>query len=197
MSKKPIDSEALDTLFLNARSYNAWQEKEVSDDLLHKIHDIAKMGPTAANCCPMRIVFVKSKEAKEKLKPCLDKGNVDKTMAAPVTALFASDLNFYQHMPKLFPHADAKSWYEGRDAYILETAQRNGTLQGAYVMLAARALGLDCGPMSGFNKDKVRDAFFAGENVDVNFICNIGYGSTENLYPRLPRFDFADVNKIV
>jgi len=192
-----VSQEALNLLFLEARTFNGWQNKDVPDDLLKQVYDLAKMAPTAANCSPMRVVYVKSKEAKEKLRPCLDKGNVDKTMAAPVTALFAYDFKFYDHLPKLFPHADARSWYAGRDAAILDTAQRNGTLQAAYYMIAARAAGLDCGPMSGFDKDKVKDAFFPDLDGAVNFICNLGYGDESSLYPRSPRFDFSDVNKIV
>lgn len=192
-----LDDQGLDTLFRTARTYNGWQDKDVSDVMLQAIYDLAKWGPTSANCSPMRVKFVKSKDAKEKLRPCLMAGNVDKTMSAPVTALIANDLDFYEHMPRLFPHTDAKSWFVGKPDYIADTAARNGTLQGAYLMLAARALGLDCGPMSGFNAAQVKDAFFAGENVQVNFICNIGYGDPASIFPRSPRFDFDDVCKII
>jgi len=194
---KKLTQDALENLFLEARTYNSWQDKDVGAELLVQIFDLTKMAPTSANCSPMRTVFVKSKEQKEILKPLLDKGNVDKTMSAPVTAIFAYDRKFYEHLPKLFPHVDAKSWFEGRDKKIEETMWRNGTLQAGYFILAARALGLDCGPMSGFNSAKVKEAFFPDLDGDVNFMCNLGYGDEKTLFPRSPRFDFADVNKIV
>jgi 3-hydroxypropanoate dehydrogenase len=146
----------------------------------------------------MRIVFVKSKAAKEKLKPALDAGNVDKTMAAPVTAIIGMDIRFYEKLPKLFPHADAKAWFKDLPENVLEyIALRNGSLQGAYFMLAARSLGLDCGPMSGFNNAKVDAAFFAGTTVKSNFLCNLGHGDSAKLYPRSPRLDFAEACQIV
>lgn len=192
-----IDKTALDTLFLEARTHSFWQEKPVSDDLLHKAYDLAKMGPTSANMCPLRIVFVKSAEAKEKLKPALDAGNVDKTMKAPVTAIFGHDLAYYEKLPKLFPHVDAKAWFKDLPLEAQKViALRNGSLQAAYFMLAARAVGLDCGPMSGFNNDKVDEAFFAGTTVKSNFICNLGYGVKEKLHPRSPRLDFDEAAKI-
>ncbi len=192
-----LNDAALDQLFRTARSYNGWLDKPVSDDQLRAIFDLLKMGPTSANCSPMRIVFVKSDEAKQRLKPHLDEGNVKKAMAAPVTALMANDLKFYDHLPKLFPHTDARSWFAGNEAKIKDTAYRNGTLQGAYLMLAARALGLDCGPMSGFNAQGVKKEFFAGQDVEVNFICSLGHGDPASIFPRSPRFDFDDVNEIV
>jgi 3-hydroxypropanoate dehydrogenase len=192
-----VDEKAKDILFREARTYNAWQEKDISDELLHDLWELVKFGPTSANCLPMRIKFVKSQEAKEKLKPLMDEGNVEKTMSAPVVAIIAYDLKFYEHLPRLFPHTNAKSWFEGQDAKIKDAAQRNGTLQGGYLIMAARALGLDCGPMSGFDGLKVKDAFFADEDVVVNFICNLGYGSEKNLFARSPRFDFDDVCEIV
>lgn len=192
-----LDDRALDTLFRQARTHHAWQDREVSDVLLQALYDLMKWGPTSANCCPARFVFVKSKEAKERLKPCLMEGNVEQTMSAPVTAIVAYDLSFYEHMPRLSPHTDAKSWFVGKPDYIQETAFRNGSLQGAYMMLAARSLGLDCGPMSGFKKKAVKDTFFPDENVEPNFLCNIGYGDPAGLYPRAPRFDFSEVCKIV
>lgn len=195
--QQPLDKTALDTLFLEARTHNVWLDKDISDDVLQQIFDIAKMGPTAANSCPMRVVFVRSKEAKEKLKPLLDKGNQDKTMAAPAVALFAYDRKFYDLLPKLFPHADAKSWFAGYPDKIQDTAERNGTLQAAYFMLAARSLGLDCGPMSGFNKEKVKEAFFPDLDGAVNFICSLGYGDDSKLFPRLPRLDFDEACKVV
>lgn len=187
----------LDILFRQARTYNGWKEADVGDVLIQAVYDLMKWGPTSANCCPARFVFVKSLEAKEKLKPHLMAGNVEKTMKAPLTALIAYDLEFYEHMGFLFPHTDAASWFRGKHALIHNTALRNSSLQGAYLMMAARALGLDCGPMSGFNAEGVKEAFFPDQNVEVNFICNIGYGDPESLHPRSPRFDFDDVCKIV
>lgn len=190
----------LDILFRDARTFNHWQDKEVSDDLLQQVHDLAKFGPTSANCSPQRVVFIKSKEAKETLKPLLDAGNVDKTMAAPVTALFGIDFDFFEQMPKLFPHTDARAWFVGREAYAKETAIRNANLQAAYFMLAARSLGLDCGPMSGFKKDAATKAFFAdkfGGKVEANFLCNLGYGDATGMFPRSPRFTFDEANEIL
>lgn len=193
-----LSSEALDILFRNARTHNGWQNKPVDDGLLQQVFDLAKMGPTSANMCPMRVVFVKSKEAKEKLKPCLDAGNVDKTMAAPVTAIIGNDVHFYEHLPKLFPHVNAKAWFDHLPEPVLEViAMRNGSLQGAYLMLAARSLGLDCGPMSGFNNAKVDELFFPGTHVKSNFLCNLGYGDASKLFPRSPRHSFSDVCKVV
>jgi nitroreductase len=193
-----IDKKALDVLFNDARTHSAWLDKPVDDALLQQAYDLAKMCPTAANTQPLRIAFVKSKEAKEKLRPCLDAGNVDKTMAAPATAIIGMDMAFYEHMAKLFPHAPtARSWFEGNEVSIQQNAFRNGSLQGGYFMLAARALGLDCGPMSGFNNDKVDAAFFAGTKIKSNFLCNLGYGDAAKLFPRGPRFAFAEACKIV
>lgn len=196
----PLSDDALDTLFRSARTYNSWDARDVSDDLLKQVHDLAKFGPTEANCCPLRIVYVKTPEAKERLRPLLDKGNLDKTMAAPVTAIFGIDFEFYEKMPKLFPHADARSWFVGKEEKIRVTAIRSANLQAAYYMLAARSLGLDCGPMSGFNKDGATAEFFTGKfggKVEANFLCNMGYGGTEGLYPRGPRLDFAEAIEIV
>ncbi len=191
-------AELLDVMFREARTHSYWQDKPVEDALLTQAYDLAKMGATSANMCPMRVVFVKSKEAKEKLKPCMDAGNVDKTMSAPVTAIIGMDLHFYNELPKLFPHADAKSWFDKLPESILEyLALRNSSLQGAYFMLAARAVGLDCGPMSGFNNAAVDAAFFAGGAVKSNFICNLGYGDASKLYPRQPRLAFAEVCSII
>ena len=192
----PITDDALDTLFMEARTYNSWADTPLADGTLERLWEIARMGPTSANCLPARIVFVVSGDAKEKLKPCLMRGNVDKTMQAPATAIVGHDMRFYERLPELFPHADAKSWFEGKDDLIAETAFRNGTLQGAYLILAARAMGLDCGPMSGFDKDKVDEAFFAGTSVRSNFLCNIGYGTQEGLFERSPRLSFADACRV-
>lgn len=197
----PKNQQALvsfDALFNDARTHNVWQARPVEDALLKQVYDLAKMAPTSANCQPMRVVFIKSKEAKEKLKPCLDTGNVEKTMTAPVTAIIARDMEFFKYMGKLFPHAkDARSWFEGNEALIEETSFRNGTLQGAYFIIAARALGLDCGPMSGFNKAKVDEEFFKGTSYKSNFLCNLGHGDASKLFPRSPRFAFDEACEIV
>ncbi|MFO0847872.1 MAG: malonic semialdehyde reductase [Gemmataceae bacterium] len=179
-----VDDAGLDLLFRAARTHTHWLPKPVGDDLLRQVYDLAKMGPTSANMCPLRIVFVRTPEGKAKLKPCLDAGNVDKTMAAPVTAVLGMDVQFYELMPKLFPHTDAKSWFDKLPEPVLEAiALRNSSLQGAYFMLAARALGLDCGLMSGFDNAQVDAAFFAGTAVKSNFLCNLGYGDPSKLHP--------------
>ncbi len=193
-----MNDEGLDLIFRKARTHNVWLDKPLDDALLRQVYDLARMGPTSANMCPMRIVFVKSPEAKERLKPALDPGNVAKTMAAPVTAIIAMDIHFYEQLPKLFPHADARAWFKDLPDNMLEyIALRNSSLQGAYFMLAARALGLDCGPMSGFNNAKVDAEFFAGTTVKSNFLCNLGYGDASKLYPRSPRLTFEEACKIV
>ena len=192
-----IDAHSLDLLFRTARTHNGWQPKPVPDSLLHELFDLAKMAPTSANCSPMRVVFVTSAEGKERLKPALSAGNLEKTMAAPVTAIIANDTQFYEELPKLFPHADAKSWFTSNQALTDITAMRNGTLQGGYLMLAARAVGLDCGPMSGFDNAKVDAEFFPDGRFKSNFLCNLGYGDPSKLFPRSPRFSFEDVCKIV
>jgi 3-hydroxypropanoate dehydrogenase len=165
---------ALQQAFLDARTQNAWQLKDVPDSLLRQLVDTVKMGPTSANCQPARFVFVKSKEAKQRLKPFLSEGNRDKTMRAPVCAIVGYDLEFYEHLPKLFPHKDMKSSFVGKADKIEETAFRNGSLQGGYLIIAARLLGLDCGPMSGFDNAGVNAEFFAGTSVRSNFLCNLG-----------------------
>jgi len=194
---KLISQQALETLFLDARTPNAWKAVPVADDLLARIWELARMGPTSANCSPARIVFVSSAEAKERLKPHLMEGNVEKTMAAPLTAIIGHDMEFFEKLPELFPHTDARSWFVGNDALIEETAFRNGTLQAAYFMLAARALGLDCGPMSGFDNDAVDREFFAGTTIKSNFLCSLGIGDAEGLFPRSPRMAFDDACKII
>ena len=192
-----LDNAALATLFTEARTHNGWQNKPVSDALCQQIFDLAKWGATSANCSPARIVFVKSAEEKEKLVACMAPGNQEKTRLAPVTAIIGMDMEFFEKLPKLFPHADAKSWFVGNQALIDTTALRNSSLQGAYVMLAARALDLDCGPMSGFDGDKINAAFFAGSTVKVNFVCSIGYGDAAKLYPRSPRLAFDEACNII
>ena len=192
-----LPDSCLDQLFGSARTHNVWREQDVPDTLLHQIIDVAKLGPTSANCSPGRFLFLKSRAAKERLKPHLDEGNRDKTMKAPVCTIIGYDLDFYHHLPKLFPHANAKSWFAGKEEKIFDTAFRNGTLQGAYLIMAARALGLDCGPMSGFNNNGVDREFFAGTNVRSNFLCNLGYGDGSTLFPRSPRFDFDEMAQIL
>lgn len=194
---KIVDDRGLDILFRNARTYNGWRERDVSEVLIEAVYDLMKWGPTSANCCPARFMFVRSAEAKEKLKPHLMDGNVDKTMAAPVTVIVAHDMEFYEKLPQLFPHTDAKSWFVGKEKFIESTAFRNSSLQGGYFILAARALGLDCGPMSGFNQKMVNETFFADSSIKVNFLCNLGYGTEENLFPRSPRLDFDEANTIL
>lgn len=193
---KVLNEDALKTLFLDARTHNGWADTPVEDSMLHDIWNLVRMAPTSANCAPARIAFVKSDAAKEQLKPHLMEGNVDKTMAAPVTAIIGHDMEFYEKLPQLFPHTDARAWFVGNDELIETTAFRNGTLQGAYLMMAARSLGLDCGPMSGFDNAKVDKLFFAGTNVKSNFLCNLGYGTTDDLFPRSPRFEFDEVCRI-
>ncbi len=193
----PLDEAALDQIFLSARTHNAWLDREVPDALLHRLIDIMKMGATSANCSPARIVFVRSDEAKARLIPHLMESNQAKTKSAPACAIIGSDLEFHHHLPKLFPHDDARAWFEGNDELIATTAFRNGTLQGAYFMIAARALGLDCGPLSGFDNEAVDKAFFAGTKVQSNFLCNIGYGDPAALFPRSPRFTFDEMARII
>lgn len=197
MSSTALTDEALDILFREARSHNAWQDKPVSDDLLLQLYDLMKMGPTSANSCPARFVFIKSTEAKQKLKACLNEGNVKKSMTAPVVAIIGMDLEFYEKLPKLFPHTNARGWYVGKTEKIQQTAFRNSSLQGAYLIMAARSLGLDCGPMSGFDSAKLDAAFFPEGKVKSNFICAIGYGDPAGLYPRGPRLDFNEAAEIV
>ncbi len=192
-----LSEAAFSQLFRDARTHNAWREGDVPDALLHELVALTELGPTSANCSPARFVFVKSEQAKEQLKPHLSDGNRDKTMAAPVCVIIGYDLAFYEHLPTLFPHTDAKSWFEGKPEKIAQTAFRNGTLQGAYLIMAARALGLDCGPMSGFDNEGVDAAFFAGTTVKSNFLCNLGYGDADALFPRSPRFGFDQVARIL
>jgi nitroreductase len=187
-----IAKPALDQLFHNARTHNAWQNKPVADETLRDIHNLLRWAPTSANCSPLRVVFVKSPTAKEKLLACMAPTNVEKTKAAPVTAVLGMDMEFYEHLPKLFPHADARSWFKGNEQLIKDSAFRNSSLQGGYFILAARALGLDCGPMSGFDNAAMDKAFFAGTPVKSNFVCNLGYGDASTLFPRSPRFEFEE-----
>jgi 3-hydroxypropanoate dehydrogenase len=186
----PISISSIQQLFTEARTHHAWQDKEVADGLLHEIYDLAKWGPTSANSLPMRIVFVKSKSAKEKLIPALMGGNVEQVRAAPVTAIVAYDQKFYDQLPALFPAFDMRPMFVANPAMTEQTAFRNSSLQGAYFILAARALGLDAGPMSGFDNAKVDYAFFENSSWKSNFICNIGYGDSAKLHSRGPRLSF-------
>lgn len=199
MANQKLSDESLDIIFRNARTYSTWQSRPVEDSLLKQLHELFILGPTSANNLPARIVYVKSKEAKEKLKPCMDEGNVDKTMKAPVTAIIGMDVHFYEKLPKTFPHTDAKSWFDHLPENALtEIARQNSSLQGGYFIIAARALGLDCGPMNGFNNDKVDELFFTGQpNVKSNFLCNLGYGDPIGLHPRSPRLGFDEISKIM
>lgn len=190
------DTKILAQLFTEARTHNAWQDRPVSDELLQQLYDLLKWAPTAANAAPARFIFVKSAEAKARLKPCLSEGNLEKTLSAPVTVIVAHDLAFYEQLPVLFPQTDAKSWFAGNEEVINSTVQRNGSLQGAYLIMAARALGLDCGPMSGFDQGKLDEAFFAGSQWRSNFLINLGYGDTTRLHPRNPRLDFSQACRI-
>jgi 3-hydroxypropanoate dehydrogenase len=192
-----ISREALDQLFLEARTHNVWFNRPVPLELLREVHELARMGPTSANCSPARFVFLTTKAAKDRLLPALAPGNVAKTMTAPVTAIIAYDTEFYEQLPRLFPHADARSWFVGNQPLIDETAFRNGTLQGAYLMLAARALGLDCGPMSGFDPAKVNAEFFPDGKWKANFLCNLGHGDPSRLFPRSPRLAFDEACKVL
>jgi 3-hydroxypropanoate dehydrogenase len=197
MSGTPLTPAAFDQLFFQAHTNNAWQDKPVADELLQRLYDTLRMGPTSMNCCPARIVFVKSQAAKEKLSPALIEGNRAKTMVAPVTVIIGYDAHFYDELPKLFPNnPKARDMFAGNTALSDITAFRNGTLQGAYLILAARALGLDCGPMSGFDNAAVDQLFFAGTNVKSNFLCNLGYGDPKGIYPRNPRLAFAEACSI-
>lgn len=187
-----MNEDALDTMFRSARSQRAWTDEPVSESRLRAVYDLMKMGPTSANCSPARIVFVRSAEAKERLKPCLIETNVEKVMTAPATAIIGYDLMFHEALPRLYPYTDARAWFAGNEKLIAETAVRNGTLQGAYLIMASRALGLDCGPMSGFDNAKVDEAFFKDTTIRSNFLCSIGRGDAAALAPRAPRLDFEE-----
>ncbi len=191
-----LDNHSLDILFREARTHNVWLDKPVSDETLHKLDDLMNWAPTAANSSPARIVFVRSPEAKQRVLPALSPGNVEKTRAAPVTAIIGYDLEFYEKLPKLFPQTDARSWFVGNQRLIEKTAFQSGTLQGAYLVLAARALGLDAGPMGGFDNEKVDREFFAGTNIRSNFLVNLGHGDRNKLFPRNPRLAFDEAAQI-
>jgi 3-hydroxypropanoate dehydrogenase len=192
--ERRLDEDGFNLLFREARTHNGWLDRPVPHALIEEAVDLAKLGPTAANTSPFRLLLVESSEAKERLKPALAPGNVEKTMAAPVTAIVAYDLAFYDKMPKLFPHnPDARSWFAGNDTLVAHTARQSGTLQAAYFLLALRAVGLDAGPLGGFDNNRVDETFFAGTSVKSNFIINIGYGDPSKLFPRNPRLDFDEI----
>lgn len=193
-----LNDEGLDLIFREARSYNTWSEEPVSNVTLEAIYDLMRWGPTSANCCPARILFIRSDEAKARLKPHLSSGNVEKVMTAPVTAIIGQDMEFYNQLEKLFPHnPGAREWFTDDAAVAGETAFRNATLQGAYLLIAARALGLDCGPMSGFDKAGVDAEFFADSSIRSNFLCAMGHGLRDGLFPRSPRLGFDEACQIL
>jgi 3-hydroxypropanoate dehydrogenase len=195
--KTPISQEALNQLFYEARTHSTWLPEPVPVELLRKAYELARLGPTSVNGLPARFVFLTNPGAKALLKPVLASGNVDKTMAAPVTVIIAWDTEFHEYLPKLFPHADMRSYFVGNKSLIEESAFRNSSLQAAYFILAARALGLDCGPMSGFDADKLNAAFFPDGKWKVNLLCNLGYGDPSKLHPRNPRLNFEDAAVIL
>ena len=192
-----LDNSGLDLIFRAARTHSVWQDKAVSDEQLRQVYDLMKWAPTSANSSPARIVFIKSASAKQRLLSAMIPGNEEKTRTAPVTAIIAQDHEFYEKLPRLFPHADARSWFAGNQPLIDTTAFRNATLQGAYLILAARALGLDAGPMSGFDNAKVDQEFFKGTHIKSNFLINIGYGDATQLFPRSPRLSFEEAAQIL
>jgi 3-hydroxypropanoate dehydrogenase len=195
---RTLDTDSLDLILREARTHNGWTSEPVSDETLRQLFDVMKMGPTSANCSPARIVFVRSESAKQRLSPALSSGNRTKTMAAPVTAILGYDLHFYDQLPFLFPHdQSARSWFTSSEKLAFETAFRNATLQGAYFIVAARAFGLDAGPMSGFDNAKVDAEFFAGTSVKSNFICALGHGDPSKVFKRSPRFRFEDVCQVL
>ena len=192
-----IDEACLDALFRDARTHNAWLDQPVTDDELRTVYDLMKWGPTSANSSPARFLFLRTQEAKERLRPALSAGNLEKTMAAPVTAIVAYDPHFYEDLPRLFPHADARSWFANNEELAATTAFRNGTLQGAYLIIACRAAGLDCGPMSGFDNAKVDAEFLSANGWKSNFLINIGHGDTAQVFPRSPRLTFDEACRLL
>ena len=194
---KTIEAQSLAQIFTEARTHNGFLDKPVSDELLKRAIDLAKMGPTSVNQSPLRVLFLRSQAAKERLRPALSPGNLDKTMRAPVVAITAYDELFYEHLPFLFPHADAKPWFSGNAAFAARSAFQNGTLQVAYLLIALRAVGLDTGPMTGFDNAKVDAEFFPEGHIKSNVLINIGYGDHEKLFPRSPRFSFDQIAKVI
>ncbi len=196
MEANRIDSAALGQLFQDARTHYDWESAAISEETLRALYDLLKMGPTSANASPARFIFCASPDARAKLADCVSVGNHPKVLQAPVTVIIGMDLDFADHLPRLFPHDDAKSWFAGNPALTRETAFRNSSLQGGWLIMAARALGLDTGPMSGFDKAKVDAAFWSGTAVETNFICSLGTGTGKKIFPRLPRFDFDEICRI-
>lgn len=196
MTDHLLSDRDLDLIFRSARSYSTWTDKPVSRVELEALYDLMRRGPTSANCQPARLVFCQSEEAREKLAACVDEGNVAKVKTAPVTVIVGMDMEFYEKLPQTFPHTDARSWFVGQPDKIADTAFRNSSLQGAYLIIAARALGLDCGPMSGFDHEKVNNAFFSGTPVRANFICALGRGKGADLFPRSPRLAFDEACEV-
>jgi len=192
----PLDQAALDQLFNAARTHVTWADRPIPEPLLHQVWALTAMPPTSANCCPVRIVFVTSEAGRATLLEAVADGNKKQTEGAPCTAVIGMDMEFYEKLPQLYPATDARAWFVGNDDLIEATAWRNGSLQGGYLMLAARALGLSVGPMSGFDEDKINEAFFAGTTVKANFLCNLGYGTFDKVYPRAPRFAFDEACRI-
>jgi 3-hydroxypropanoate dehydrogenase len=195
---QPINQEALDQLFREARTHSTWLDQPVTDETLRDLYNLMKFGPTSMNCTPARVLFLRTREAKERLRPFLMQANVDKTLAAPVTAIVAYDAKFYDRLPQVFPHyAGAREIFANNADLAQITAMRNGTLQGGYFIMAARALGLDCGPMSGFDNAKVDAEFFGGEPLKSNFLCNLGHGDASKLFPRNPRLEFEEACRLL
>jgi 3-hydroxypropanoate dehydrogenase len=194
---KKVSDECLDQLFLKARTHWVWRPEPVPLELLKELYNVARFGPTSANSSPARFVFLTTPQAKERLRPALSPTNIEKTMTAPVTVIVAWDTEFHEKLPQLFPARDMRSIFAGNAALIHETAFRNGTLQGAYLMIAARGLGLDCGPMSGFDQQKVNAEFFPDGKWKANFLCNIGYGDPSKLFPRNPRLSFDEACRVL
>jgi 3-hydroxypropanoate dehydrogenase len=197
MARDPVDSDALSRLFLEARTHYDWEPEPLPEELLHRLYDVGKLGPTSANCSPARFLFCTSTEARERLAACASGNNGAKIRQAPCTVIVGMDLDFVDTLPKLFPHDDAAAWFRGNPALIHETAFRNATLQGGWLIMAARALGLDTGPMSGFDKAAVDAAFWEGTAVETDFLCSIGHGTGRNLFPRLPRLRFDEAARIL
>jgi len=192
-----LDTDALNLVFTQARTHSAFLPRPVTDAIVHELYDLVKFAPTSANCCPMRVVFVRSPEAKARLKPYLSAGNVEKTMQAPITAIIGYDMNFAEKLPKLFPHVDARPWFAGAEDVVRTVALRNSSIQAGFFIAAARSLGLDTGPMSGFDEAGVNAEFFAGTSVKANFLVNLGYGDPKHLFPRLPRLDFDEACTLI
>jgi 3-hydroxypropanoate dehydrogenase len=192
-----LSHQDLKTLFSSARSQNGWLDKPINNSQIHQLYNLMKFAPTAANTCPARIVFVQSDTAKQQLKKYLDDGNVEKSMTAPIVAIIAYDTEFYEQLPKLFPHTDARSWYVGKDKKIKQVGEMNANLQGAYLIMAARSIGLDCGPIGGFDNISLDKKFFSDGKIKSLFLCSLGYGDETKLFPRSPRLDFDEACKII